>query len=85
MTINDSQSLAGHSSSISTLTKNSILKIQLTKCMRDLLTQKDRRHSAFAVEKEDIVDMVSKAWDESPPLPPSLQSKKLLLKEVGVH
>ena len=33
--------------------------------MRDVLTQKDRRHAAFAVEKEDIVDLVSKAWDES--------------------
>ena len=65
MTINDSQSLAGHSSSISTVTINSSLKIQLTKCMRDVLTQKDRRNAAFAVEKEDIVDLVSKAWDES--------------------
>ena len=62
MTINDSQLLAGYSSSISTLTS---LKIQLTKCMRDVLTQKDRRHAAFAVEKENIVDLVSKAWDES--------------------
>ena len=37
----------------------------LTKCKRDLLTQKERRHAAFAVKKEDIVDLVSKAWDES--------------------
>jgi hypothetical protein len=33
--------------------------------MRDVLTQKDRCYAAFAVEKEDIVDLVSKAWDES--------------------
>ena len=34
--------------------------------MRDVLTRKDRHHhAAFAVEKEDIVDLVSKAWDES--------------------
>ena len=66
MTINDSQSLAGHSSSISNLTINSSLKtIQLMKCKRDLLTQKERRRAAIAVEKEDIVDLVSKAWDES--------------------
>ena len=35
------------------------------KCKRDLLTQKERRRAAIAVEKEDIVDLVSKAWDES--------------------
>jgi hypothetical protein len=61
MIINDSQSLSGHSSSISTLTINSSLNIQLEKCMRDLLTQKERRRAAFAIEKEDIVDLVSKA------------------------
>ena len=33
--------------------------------MRDILTEKERLHAAFAVEKEDIVDLVSKAWDES--------------------
>ena len=33
--------------------------------MKDVLTQKDRCYAAFAVEKEDIVDLVSKAWDES--------------------
>ena len=33
--------------------------------MRDVLTQKERRRAAFAVEKEDIVDLVSNAWDES--------------------
>jgi hypothetical protein len=60
MTMNDSQSLAGHSSSISTLTINSSL---ITKCMRDILTQKERLHAAFAVEKENIDDLVSKAWD----------------------
>ena len=69
MTLNNSQSLAGHSSLISTLTANSkkfSLKIQLTKCCnRDLLTQKARRHAAFAVEKDDIFDLVSKAWNES--------------------
>ena len=65
MTINDSQLLAGHSSSISTLTVKSSLKIQITKCKRDLLTLKERRHTACAVEKKGIVDLVLKAWDES--------------------
>ena len=46
----------------------------------------DRHHAAFAVEKEDIVDLVvSKAWNELPPLPISLQTRKLLQKRVGVH
>ena len=46
--------------------QNGFFKMALvTKCKRDLLTQKERRHAAFAVEKEDIVDLVSKAWDES--------------------
>ena len=66
MTLNDSQSLAGHTSSISSLTTNSSLNFQLTKCKRDLLTQKKRRRAAFTVEKDNIVDLVSKAcWDES--------------------
>ena len=40
-------------------------------CKKDLLTQKKKRHAAFAVEivdivdQVDIVDLVSKAWDES--------------------
>ena len=47
------------------LTTNPSLNIQLTKCKRDLLTQRERRrHAAFAVEKENIVDLVSKSWDE---------------------
>ena len=62
MTLNDSQSLAGHTSSISTLTKNSP---QLTKCKRDLINQKERRGAAFAVEKDDFVDLVLEAWDVS--------------------
>ena len=45
------QSLAGHTSSISALTKKSP---QLTKCKRDLLNQKERRRAAFAVEKDDF-------------------------------
>ena len=35
------------------------------KCKRHLLSQKERRRAAFAVQKDDIVDLVSKAWDES--------------------
>jgi hypothetical protein len=62
MTLNDSQLLAGHISSISTLTKNSP---QLTKCKRDLINQKERRGAAFAVEKDDFVDLVLEAWDVS--------------------
>ena len=31
----------------------------------ELLTQKERRRATFAVEKDDIVDLVLKAWDES--------------------
>ena len=51
MTLNDSQSLAGQTSSISTLTVNSSLNIQLMICKRDLLlTQKKQRHAGFAVE-----------------------------------
>ena len=66
MTLNDSQLLAGHKSSISTLTTNSSLNIQLMICKRDLLlTQKKQRHAGFTVEKVEIVDLVSKAWDES--------------------
>ena len=65
MTLNDSQLLAGHFSSISILTTNSSLKIQLMKCKRDVLTQKERRLAAFALEKDDIVDLASEAWDES--------------------
>ena len=37
----------------------------LSKCKRDLLTQKERHHAAFAVEKDDIFVLVSKGWDES--------------------
>ena len=44
--------------------KNSILNIQLKKCKRGLLTQKERRRAAFAVEKDGIVDLMSKAWAE---------------------
>ena len=62
MTLNDSQLLAGHTSFISTLTKNSP---QLTKCKRDLLNQKERRRAAFAVEKGYFVDLVSETWDKS--------------------
>ena len=75
MTLNDSKSLARHTSSISTLTTNSSLKIQLMKCKRDLHTQKERRHAAFAVEKDDVVDLVSKAHIAT--------TKKLLLNKVG--
>ena len=64
MTLYDSQSLTGHTSSISTQMTNSSLKIQLTKCKRHLLNQKERRCAAFAVEKDDIIDLVLKAWDE---------------------
>ena len=46
--------------------QNGSFKLALTKCKRDLLTQKERRHAAFAVEKDGIVDLAwSKAWDES--------------------
>ena len=63
MTLNDSPSLAGHTSSIPPLPKlkNSP---QLTKCKRDLLNQKERRRAAFAVEMDDFVDLVSETWDE---------------------
>ena len=45
---------------------NSSLNIQLMKCnKRHLLSQKERRRAAFAVQKDDILDLVSKAWDES--------------------
>ena len=66
MTLNNSQSLAGYTSSIFTLTTNSSLNIQLTRCKRDLLTQRERRHATYAIEKDDIVDLalVLKAWDE---------------------
>jgi hypothetical protein len=61
MKLNDSKSLAGPhtTSSISTLMKYSSLNIQLTKCMRHLLTQKKG-----SVEKDGTVDLASKAWDE---------------------
>ena len=45
--------------------QNGSFKLALTKCKRDLLTQKERRRAAFAVEKDDFVDLVSEAWDES--------------------
>ena len=64
--LNDSKLLAGHhTSSISTLMTNSRFNIELTKYERYLCTQKERHHAAFAVEKYDTVDLVSKAWDES--------------------
>ena len=62
MTLNDSPSLAGPISLISTQTKNSPL---LTKCKRDSLNQKERCRAAFAVEMDDFVDLVSETWDES--------------------
>ena len=45
--------------------QNGSFKLALTKCKRDVLTQKERRRTAFAIEKEDIVDVVSKPSDES--------------------
>ena len=75
MTLNDSQSLAGHTSSTSTLTTNSSLKIQLMKCKKIYTLKKERRHAAFAAEKDDVVDLVSKANIAT--------TKKLLLNKVG--
>ena len=54
MTKIDSQSLAGHTLSISTPDNNPSLNIQLTKCKRDLLTPKEMRHAEFAVGKDDM-------------------------------
>ena len=54
MTLNYSQSLAGHTHQFLPLTTNPSLYIQLTKCKRDLLTPKKRRHAEFAVGKDDM-------------------------------
>ena len=51
MTLNYSELLA---SSILPLTTNPSLNIQLKKCKRDLLTQKERRHAEFAVGKDEM-------------------------------
>ena len=46
--------------------QNGSFKMALKKCKRDLLlAHKEKHHAVFAVEKEDIVDLVFKAWDES--------------------
>ena len=63
--------------------QNGSFKIALTKCKRDLLTQKERRHAALVVEKDDIVDLVLKAWDES--FACIATNQKLLLHKVGVN
>jgi len=48
-------------------------------------TSKERRHAVFAVEKEDMT-LLTWCWKHGMnPLPRSLQTKKLLLNEVGVH
>ena len=37
----------------------------LTRHKRNLLKKKESRRAAFAIEKDDIVDLVARAWDES--------------------
>ena len=66
--------------------QNGFFKMALvTKCKRDLLTQRERRRrAAFAVEKDDILTRRQK-HEITNALPISLQTKKLLLNEVGIH
>jgi hypothetical protein len=37
----------------------------LTKHKRNLLKRKEQRRAAFAIEKDDVVDLVARAWDDS--------------------
>ena len=66
MKLNDSRSLAGYTSSIYTLTTNSSLNIQLTRNARETYSpnKKESHRAAFTVEKDDIVNLVLKTWDE---------------------
>ena len=63
MTLNDSQSLAGHTSSISTMTKNSP---QLTECKRDLLNQRNGAVLHLLLKRMTLlIWFQGAAWDES--------------------
>ena len=45
--------------------QNGCFKMALTRHKRNLLKKKEKRRAAFAIEKEDVVDLVARAWDDS--------------------
>ena len=46
--------------------QNGCFKMSLTKHKRDLMKKKERQGiQEFAIEKEDVVDLVARAWDDS--------------------
>ena len=45
--------------------QNGCFKMALTRHKRNLLKKKEQRRAAFAIEKDDVVDLVARAWDDS--------------------
>jgi hypothetical protein len=45
--------------------QNGCFKMALTRHKRNLLKKKENRRAAFAIEKDDVVDLVARAWDDS--------------------
>jgi hypothetical protein len=45
--------------------QNGCFKMALTRYKRELLTKKENRRAEFAIEKDEIVDLVARAWEDS--------------------
>ena len=45
--------------------QNGYFKMAITRHKRNLLQKKESRRAAFAIEGEDVFDLVAQAWDES--------------------
>jgi hypothetical protein len=61
--------------------QNGYFKMALTRHKRNLLQKKESRRAAFAIEKDNVFDLVAQAWDES--FARSAQTIKQLRRQDG--